>query len=73
MALLHVSDLHLNPAGFDLMRQVVDQFQVDGVLDTGDITDWGSAPENQLIGSVGSSGSRTSTSAATTTPPRRRR
>ena len=35
------------------MRQVVDQFQVDGVLDTGDITDWGSAPENQLIGSVG--------------------
>jgi predicted MPP superfamily phosphohydrolase len=53
VALLHVSDLHLNPAGFDLMRQVVDHFQVDGVLDTGDITDWGSAPENQLIGSVG--------------------
>jgi predicted MPP superfamily phosphohydrolase len=53
VALLHVSDLHLNPAGFDLMRQVVDQFQVDGVLDTGDITDWGSTPENQLIGSVG--------------------
>jgi predicted MPP superfamily phosphohydrolase len=56
VALLHVSDLHLNPAGFDLMRQVVDQFQVDGVLDTGDITDWGSAPENQLIGSVGQLG-----------------
>jgi predicted phosphodiesterase len=48
-----VSDLHLNPAGFDLVRQVVDQFPVDAVLDTGDITDWGSAPENQLIGSVG--------------------
>jgi predicted MPP superfamily phosphohydrolase len=56
VALLHVSDLHLNPAGFDLMRQVVDQFKVDGVLDTGDITDWGSAPENQLIGSVGKLG-----------------
>ena len=56
VALLHVSDLHLNPAGFDLMRQVADQFQVDGVLDTGDITDWGSAPENQLIGSVGKLG-----------------
>jgi predicted phosphodiesterase len=53
IALLHVSDLHLNPAGFDLVRQVVDQFQVDGVLDTGDITDWGSQPENQLITSVG--------------------
>jgi predicted MPP superfamily phosphohydrolase len=56
VALLHVSDLHLNPAGFDLMRQVADQFQVDGVLDTGDITDWGSEPENQLIGSVGALG-----------------
>ena len=56
VTLLHVSDLHLNPAGFDLMRQVVDQFKVDGVLDTGDITDWGSTPENQLIGSVGQLG-----------------
>ncbi|MGK5111135.1 MULTISPECIES: metallophosphoesterase family protein [unclassified Geodermatophilus] len=53
VALLHVSDLHLNPAGFDLVRQVVDQFDVDGVLDTGDITDWGSEPENQLITAVG--------------------
>jgi predicted MPP superfamily phosphohydrolase len=53
VALLHVSDLHLNPAGFDLVREVVDQFGVDAVLDTGDITDWGSEPENQLITSVG--------------------
>jgi len=56
VALLHVSDLHLNPAGFDLVRQVVDQFQVDAVLDTGDITDWGSEPENRLITSVGTFG-----------------
>jgi predicted MPP superfamily phosphohydrolase len=53
VALLHVSDLHLNPAGFDLVRQVVTQFDVDGVLDTGDITDWGSEPENQLIAGIG--------------------
>jgi predicted MPP superfamily phosphohydrolase len=53
VALLHVSDLHLNPAGFDLVQQVVSNFQVDGVLDTGDVTDWGSPPENQLIDSVG--------------------
>jgi predicted phosphodiesterase len=52
VALLHVSDLHLNPAGFDLVEQVVAQFEVDGVLDTGDITDWGSAPETNLITSV---------------------
>jgi predicted phosphodiesterase len=56
VALLHVSDLHLNPAGFDLVRQVVDQFDVDGVLDTGDITDWGSEPENRLISSIGQLG-----------------
>jgi predicted MPP superfamily phosphohydrolase len=53
VALLHVSDIHLNPAGFDLMSQVVDQFGVDAVLDTGDITDWGSEPENQAISSIG--------------------
>ncbi len=56
VVLLHVSDLHLNPSGFDLMEQVVDQFAVDGVLDTGDITDWGSEPENQLITAVGTLG-----------------
>ena len=56
VALLHVSDLHLNPAGFDLVQQVVTQFDVDGVLDTGDITDWGTQPENGLISRVGSLG-----------------
>lgn len=56
VALLHVSDLHLNPAGFDLVRQVVTQFEVDGILDSGDITDWGSQPENGLIRSVGTLG-----------------
>ncbi|RBY81756.1 metallophosphoesterase [Geodermatophilus sp. TF02-6] len=56
VALLHVSDLHLNPAGFDLVRQVVARFDVDGVLDTGDVTDWGSEPENGLITAVGSLG-----------------
>jgi predicted MPP superfamily phosphohydrolase len=53
VAVLHISDLHLNPAGFDLVEQVVGQFEIDAVLDTGDITDWGSAPETNLITSVG--------------------
>lgn len=56
VVLLSVSDLHLNPAGFDLVEQVVKQFGVSGVLDTGDITDWGSGPENRLISSVGALG-----------------
>ncbi len=56
VVLLHVSDIHLNPAGFDLVEQVVEQFDVDAVLDTGDITDWGSQPENRLITRVGTVG-----------------
>ena len=35
---------------------MTEQFGVDAVLDTGDITDWGSSPENRLIGSVGTLG-----------------
>ena len=53
VTLLHVSDIHLNPAGFDLMRQVAGSFRVDGILDTGDIVDWGSPAENQVVTSVG--------------------
>jgi predicted phosphodiesterase len=42
---LHVSDLHLNPAAWEIMRIVVEQYNVDLIVDTGDITDWGTAPE----------------------------
>jgi hypothetical protein len=56
VTLLHVADIHLNPAGFDLMRQVAQQFRVDAVLDSGDITDWGSQPENRLVTQVGQLG-----------------
>ncbi|HEX2191632.1 MAG TPA: metallophosphoesterase [Acidimicrobiales bacterium] len=50
--LLHVSDVHLNPQAFDLMRQVIAQFDVDAVVDTGDTTDWGSEPESQLLDQI---------------------
>jgi hypothetical protein len=42
--ILHVSDVHLNPQAFDLMQQVVSQFGIDAVIDTGDTTDWGTEP-----------------------------
>ncbi len=35
---------------------MVDQFDVDGVLDTGDLTDWGSQPENTLVSRIGTLG-----------------
>jgi predicted phosphodiesterase len=50
--ILHVSDVHLNPQAFDLMRRVVAQFDVDAVVDTGDTTDWGSEPESQVLDQI---------------------
>jgi predicted MPP superfamily phosphohydrolase len=50
---LHVSDIHLNPGAFDLMRRLTDQFSIDAIADTGDITDWGTDPETALVGQIG--------------------
>lgn len=47
--LLHVSDLHNNPQGYDLVAQLAEDFEVDLVVDTGDISDWGTAPEALLV------------------------
>lgn len=51
--LLHVSDVHLNPQAFDLMRRVVGQFRIDAVVDTGDTTDWGTEPETGILDQIG--------------------
>jgi predicted phosphodiesterase len=50
---LHVSDLHLNPGAWDVIGSVVEQFQVDLVIDTGDIVDWGSAAEDRYVREAG--------------------
>ncbi|QOC93156.1 metallophosphoesterase family protein [Micromonospora craniellae] len=49
---LHISDLHLGPAAWQLIRTVTEQFGIDVVIDTGDITDWGSEPEASYVGSI---------------------
>ncbi|MFI7609334.1 metallophosphoesterase [Micromonospora sp. NPDC049366] len=49
---LHVSDLHLNPAAWPVIRTVVEQFDIDLVIDTGDITDWGSEPETAYVSMI---------------------
>lgn len=43
--ILHVSDVHLNPAGFDLAERLANQFEVAAVVDTGDMGTWGLAFE----------------------------
>ena len=42
---LHISDIHDNPLGFDLTARLVKQFGADLVVDTGDITTNGTALE----------------------------
>ena len=46
---LHISDIHLSPLGMSFAKQVADAFDVDFVLDTGDLTSFGTNVENQLI------------------------
>lgn len=41
VAILHVSDLHLNPVGVGLARQLAESFEVDAIVDTGDTTSFG--------------------------------
>jgi predicted phosphodiesterase len=53
---LHVSDVHNNPQAFDLMEQLIDQFDLDAVVDTGDLTDWGTEPESRLVEEIGELG-----------------
>ncbi|HSE09696.1 MAG TPA: metallophosphoesterase [Nocardioidaceae bacterium] len=46
---MHVSDLHLAPHAWDVMRTVQQRYDVDVIVDSGDITDHGSKPENRYL------------------------
>lgn len=53
---LHVSDIHLNPSVWPIMRSIIDQYDVDVVLDTGDIADHGTPAENQALSPIATLG-----------------
>lgn len=53
VTVLHVSDIHLNPIAFDLIDRLVEQFHVDVVIDTGDITTWGTNLESSTLHRIG--------------------
>ncbi|MEX2587024.1 MAG: metallophosphoesterase [Actinomycetota bacterium] len=38
ISVLHISDLHLNPVGIDVALRIADGFDVDMVIDSGDLT-----------------------------------
>jgi predicted phosphodiesterase len=49
---LHISDIHISPVGFEFARQIADGFDVDFVLDTGDITSFGTPVENLILQNI---------------------
>lgn len=50
---MHVADLHLNPNAWPVMQTVVEQYDVDVVIDSGDIVDWGTGQESGYVEGIG--------------------
>lgn len=53
---LFVADLELNPASWDIIRSITKQFKIDVIVDTGDISDHGSEPENRFVEQIATLG-----------------
>lgn len=45
VVILHVSDLHSNPVGIELVEETAERFGVDAIVDTGDVTSFGVSVE----------------------------
>jgi predicted phosphodiesterase len=48
LAVLHVSDIHNNPAAFDFINELAINFKINFILDTGDLTDYGTPLEANI-------------------------
>lgn len=46
---LHVSDLHSNPVGIELVEETAERFDVDAIVDTGDLTSFGASLEELVV------------------------
>ncbi|MGX1547061.1 metallophosphoesterase family protein [Streptomyces adustus] len=46
---LHVSDIHLNPASWKIIASLVEQYKIDVIVDSGDTMDHGTAAENVFL------------------------
>jgi predicted MPP superfamily phosphohydrolase len=47
-AILHISDIHSNPIGLEIARQLAEQFDVEAIVDTGDLTNFGIKLETEF-------------------------
>ncbi|MEO5875787.1 MAG: metallophosphoesterase [Streptosporangiaceae bacterium] len=52
LRVLHVSDIHLNPLAWDVIKSVSTQFAVDVIIDSGDLTDHGTSAEEPFANSI---------------------
>ncbi|WP_235978829.1 metallophosphoesterase family protein [Streptomyces lycii] len=52
MRVLHVSDIHLNPAAWHIIESLVEQYEIDVIIDSGDTMDHGTAAENGFLDPV---------------------
>ncbi|WP_271219822.1 metallophosphoesterase family protein [Streptosporangium carneum] len=50
---LHVSDIHLNPIAWNVIHSLTAQFKIDVIVDTGDLTDHGTGPEDKFTEEIG--------------------
>lgn len=54
--ILHISDMHLNFASWNVIKTVVKQWDIDAIIDTGDMVDWGSSAETGFVSNIGTLG-----------------
>ncbi|MGW0858384.1 metallophosphoesterase family protein [Streptomyces sp. NPDC002690] len=49
LRVLHVSDIHLNPASWHIVASLVKQYDIDVIIDSGDTMDHGTTTENGFL------------------------
>ncbi|MCW2874688.1 metallophosphoesterase [Actinacidiphila oryziradicis] len=52
LRVLHVSDIHLNPAAWPIIQSMVAEYKIDMIIDTGDLMDHGTTAENGFTASM---------------------
>lgn len=52
LAALHVSDIHNNPAALEFITELVNNFKIELIIDTGDLTDYGTPLEAEIINRI---------------------
>ncbi len=53
LRILHISDIHNNPAAVGFVQELAARFDVQAVIDTGDLTDFGTPVEARLTHGLG--------------------